>query len=105
MTQGRFEFERASEAAFVSYNSRNPAVYIALRQFALEAKRHGRKRLGMKAVFERLRWWSLVEAKSDAFKLNNSFASYYARLLMKNEPELMDFFETRVQRSKGNTHE
>ena len=55
----------------------------------------------MKAIFERLRWWSLVEAKSDSFKINNNFTAHYAWLLMKDEPELRDFFETRVQRSTG----
>jgi len=101
MTQGRFEFDKTSAANFFTYHAANPHIYEALRRFALEAKRHGRRRLGMKAVFERLRWWSLVEARSDAFKLNNNYTAHYARLLMKNEAELRDFFETRVQRSTG----
>ena len=101
MTQGRFEFDKTSEAAFWAYHSANPSIYEALKRFALEAKRHGRRKLGIAAIFERLRWWSLVEAKSDSFKLNNNYRAFYARLLMQDETELQDFFETRKQRSTG----
>mgnify|MGYP001558648423 FL=1 len=98
--QSRFDFERASEAAFERYHADNPQVYEAALRFALDLKRRGRKRLGMKAVFERLRWWSNVEATAgDSLKLNNNMTAYYARRIMQQTPELAGFFETR--RSKG----
>lgn len=99
--QSRFEFEAVSDAAFEAYHAANPQIYEAVVRFSLELKRRGRWHLGMKAVFERLRWWSNVEATTgDAFKLNNNWTSRYARLVMKNEPELTGFFETRARRTK-----
>lgn len=97
--QTRFTFEPASQSRFDEYHAANPQVYALLRRFALEAKRSGRERLGIKALFERVRWYTDVEAKADSFKVNNNYTAFYARLLMEQEPELKDFFETR--RSKA----
>jgi hypothetical protein len=97
--QSRFAFEPPSQAAFVRYHAENPQVYAALVRFALEAKRSGRRRLGMKAVFERLRWWSVIETAGDEFVLNNNYTAWYARLVMAQEPELAGFFETRASRA------
>lgn len=97
--QGRFCFDAASERRFAVYHAENPAVYAALRRFALEAKRAGRHRLGINALVERVRWYTAVEAVGDSFKINNSFAPHYARLLMATEPELAGFFETRKSRA------
>jgi hypothetical protein len=98
--QGRFSF---GEAAFERYHRDNPQVYAALRRFALEAKAAGRARLGIAALFERLRWWSIVEAKGDAFKVNNTYRAHYARLLMRQEPDLAGFFETRRSAADDDT--
>jgi hypothetical protein len=99
--QTRFSFAEptVSEARFLAHVEANPDVYEALRRFALEAKRHGRRRLGMKALYERVRWYTQIESRGEAFKLNNNWTAFYARLLMQNEPELAGFFETRVQRA------
>lgn len=101
MTQTRFTFAEptVSEAKFLAHCEANPHVYEALRRFALEAKRAGRERLGMKALYERVRWYTAVESQGEPWKLNNSYTAFYARLLMQNEPELAGFFETRHQRS------
>lgn len=57
--------------------------------------------ISMKAVFERLRWYVRFELKSkDPFKLNNDYTSHYARLVMKNESDLSDFFELRKLRAR-----
>lgn len=93
--QSRFAWEGTHETAFRDYHSANPQVYDKLRSFALQARRTGRRHLGMKAIFERLRWWAYVETTGDEFKLNNNYTAFYARLLMEREPELAGFFETR----------
>lgn len=80
---------------FEDFHAANPHVYEYLREYALMVKRAGR-RIGMKALFERLRWDYLVSTVTNTgFKLNNNYTAYYARLLMENEPELRGFFETR----------
>lgn len=91
----RFTWDEPTAAKFAAYNRENPQVYAALRKFALEAKRAGRERMGMKALFERVRWFTQVEAQGDSFSLNNNYTAFYARMLMDLEPELAGFFETR----------
>lgn len=88
-----------SEAAFLAHCEANPHIYETLRRFALEAKRAGRSRIGIAAIFERVRWYTQVETRDDTFKLNNNWRSYYARLLMEREPELAGLFETRKLRA------
>lgn len=84
---------------FYWFHALNPSVYEALKQLALDAKRRGVKRYGMKALFEVLRYSHTLRTLSDDFKLNNDFTSRYARMLMENEPELKGFFEKRELKS------
>lgn len=97
--QSRFDFEPVSWERFSDFLQANPQVYALLRRFALEAKRSGRRRLGIAALFERVRWHLDVETKGDSFKLNNSMRAYMARLLMEQEPELRGFFEIRKSKA------
>ena len=82
------------DESFMRFHAANPHVYRALRQVALHAAARG-KRVGMKAVYERVRWEYSVETAGDPYQLNNNYTSRYARLLMENEPQLAGFFETR----------
>ncbi|MGE3276756.1 MAG: hypothetical protein AB7O67_16715 [Vicinamibacterales bacterium] len=97
--QGRFSWhaDPVTWANFLAYHQANPQIYDKLRDFALEAKAAGRERLGIAVIFERLRWYTAVEARQDGepWKVNNSWRAFYARLLMEQEPELDGFFETR----------
>lgn len=84
---------------FQAFHAANPHVYHALRRLAVGMVRRGQARIGIKMLFEVLRWqyaMSTTDAHSD-FKLNNSYAPFYARLLMDNEPELAGAFELRTQ--------
>jgi hypothetical protein len=80
---------------FLPYHRENPEVYAAFKRFAYELKQAGRDHFGSKGIMERLRWWSAVEAKNDQFKINNSYASCYARLLVFEDPGFSDFFQLR----------
>jgi len=80
---------------FRAFHGANPHVYRALRNLALEARRRGRQRYGMKGLFEVLRWHYALETTDVEFKLNNNFTAHYARMLMAREPEPQGFFETR----------
>lgn len=57
------------------------------------------ERMGMKAIYERVRWEFGIRTDSQPYKLNNDFCSLYARALMENEPALAGFFETRRRRA------
>jgi len=84
---------------FSAFHEANPHVYSGLRDLALQLKRRGRERYGLKGLFEILRWRHALETTDADFKLNNSYTSLYARLLMANEPELDGFFEVRERKN------
>jgi len=87
------------EEQFAAFHCANPHVYAALRRLALGMVRRGQRKIGVKMLFEVLRWQYAMTTTDSAssFKLNNNYAPFYARLLMDNEPELAGAFETRTQ--------
>ena len=84
---------------FLAFHAANPHVYAELRRMAINLKRQGTLRYGIGGLFEVLRWRYAMQTTGSAFKLNNNWRSRFARLLMDNEPELADFFETRELQS------
>jgi len=86
---------------FADFHGENPHVYENIKRIAYQAKAAGRKRIGMKLIFERLRWEYFIrtDRPEAEFMLNNNYTSRYARLLMANEPELAGMFETRILKS------
>lgn len=88
------------EERFLLFHAQHPEVFELLRALALEAVRAGRKRLGIAALWERMRWEYDLKAKDgDGFKGNNSFRALYARALMATEPMLAGVFELRERRT------
>ena len=83
------------ESRFMRFHVDHPAVYQRLVAMAMEWKRAGRKHGGIKMFWEALRYESGINTTDGDFKLNNSYPSRYARLIMQREPELRGFFETR----------
>lgn len=76
----------------------NRHVYSAIVAEARKAHENDYK-VGMKAIFEHLRWQWREQTKGDEYKLNNTYTAYYARLVMMREPDLEGFFETREANS------
>lgn len=85
---------------FAVFHAANPGVYEALRRLALDMRRRGVPQYGMKGLFEILRWQYAMQTRGEPYKLNNNYTAYYARLLMKQEPDLKNFFETRHRRAQ-----
>jgi hypothetical protein len=84
------------EAAFWQFHRENPVIYKLLSQYAHQALNAGRGRWGIGMIWERMRWYVAVETRDPSgLKLNNNYRSRYARLLMRQEPELEGIFETR----------
>lgn len=78
-----------------AYDKAHPEVYEAIRQLAYDWKRRtGRDRLGIAALFEVARWQLSIQT-GETPSLNNSFRSFLARKLMREEPGLDGLFETR----------
>lgn len=91
---------RSMADRFAKYDCENPQVYAVLRRLALQARRAGRARLGMKMLWEVARWQLSLSAADDSpFRLNNNYTAFYARKLMREEPELAGMFELRAQRA------
>lgn len=86
---------------FTQFHYHNPHVYRMLVKTCRYVRRTGIQRLGIADIFERLRWFYRFETVGEPFRLNNSFRSFYARLIMVSEPDLADFFETRTSQADG----
>jgi len=84
------------EARFWSFHHENPRVYERLTKLARQAKRAGRDRIGVSMLWEVLRWeYAMKTTAGDGFKLNNSYRSRYARLIMLQEKDLDGLFFVR----------
>ncbi len=87
--------EATIQERFSAFHDANPWVYHALVRLARDQRLHGRK-VGMKMLFEVLRWqWMQQTTSEDEFKLNNNYHSRYARLIMERNPDLTGMFQLR----------
>lgn len=87
------------EEQFVAFHAAHPEVFERLVDLARQAERAGFRRIGMKRLYEVLRWQVQIDRGDEEFALNNNFTSRYARLLVVEHPELAHLFETRKLRS------
>ena len=83
----------------MAFHAAHPEVYAAVVRFAREVRGRGFKRFGMRAIWERARWFLAIESEEGEYRLNDNFISRYARLVMQQEPDLVDFFEVRELRA------
>lgn len=92
------------EDRFEAFHQEHPEVYTQLVALSREWVRHGHAKLGIKTLFEKLRWeWHVSGLKDNrGFKLNNDFTALYARKIMRENPDLDGLFETRALASERN---
>lgn len=86
---------------FLAFHRASPWVYTALERLVEQWVARGRKRLGIRTLWERLRWdyaMATADPTSD-FKLNDQFHSRYVRLLIEKHPEWAGLFELRKLRA------
>ena len=84
---------------FEAFHALNPWVYTAFVQLTDDWLARGRTRIGMKMLTELLRWEYGRQTTGSEFKLDISFTSRYARLLIDEHPHFAPAFETRVLRA------
>ena len=70
-----------------------------LEELAFKLINRGVKHFGIALLYENLRWHYLMSTTGDDFRLNNSWRSHYARLLIERHPEWESIIETREMRS------
>jgi len=84
---------------FITYNSKNPAVWQLFKKYTLMAIKSGRKTYSAKAIFERIRWFHEIEGRDSlGFKLSNNHTAYYSRLFMERYPQYRGFFKLKAVR-------
>lgn len=95
--------DKGIAAAFNEFHELNPHVFRNLKVLAFQALRAGRRKIGMKFLFERLRWEYAIKTRHEegTYRMNNNFTAYYARMLMEQEPELDGLFEVRELKAIG----
>lgn len=92
---------RSSRDRFEKFHAKNPEVYRSLVQYARIARNAGHRRIGIRLVWERMRWDRLMtveDPEQSQVKLNDHYPPYYARLIMQREPDLAGIFEIRQRR-------
>ncbi len=80
---------------FEQFHAENSHVYHSLVALAKSWKSKGHDHASIAMFYEVLRYeYGLTITPAD-FKLNNSYRSRYARMIMANEPDLAGFFDLR----------
>jgi|SRR2546421_539806 len=80
---------------FHAFDAQHPWVYRDLEQLVIQRLSAGAKRVGMKALFEALRWRHPHAVKG----LDNNYTALYARRLLAEHPEWTSAIEVRRRRS------
>jgi hypothetical protein len=88
---------RSIGESFEMFHELNPSVYRNLVLLCRQLAGRGRRKIGMKMVFEVLRWNYMLatEDPNSEYRLNNNYTSRYARLIGQQESDLAGLFETR----------
>lgn len=96
-------YKSQRDLAFEQFHFENPKVYTELVVLARTAKQKGYNRIGIRMLWEVIRWNHMIQTNPDPegteFKLNDHYHSRYARLVMDKEPDLVGIFELRELKS------
>ena len=93
---------RSIDARFQEFDRNNPFVYAELVKLTRRAVRAGVTHLGIRCVWERLRWRVEIETyrpAGDPFRLNDHYTSRYVRKLIADHPAWAGLFELRQLRA------
>ena len=93
------ETASVAERRFREFHRDNPEVYNELMALVRQAIARGRKKIGIKMLWEVVRWNRFLRTTDEKYKLNNNYHSRYARLIMDQEPGLDGIFNTRELKS------
>jgi hypothetical protein len=77
---------------FNIYHAENPRIYEAFKKFTFQAINSGRRYFSARAVYERIRWFTMIEDNNEKFKMSDHPMPFYARLFEKEYPEYAGFF-------------
>jgi len=103
MSQATFAFgvePSRLEIKFREFHKDNPQVYVELRKLAFEWYREtrGQRPIGMACLYETLRFRIGIETNGKPYKLCNNHRAFYSRLLMIDEPQMVNIIRTKTQK-------
>lgn len=82
---------------FAEYHAKHPQIWDLYQKFALEAINAGAKKIGSKAIFERIRWEAyFTKNEGEKYKVNNIYTPHYARMFVAMYPQFADRIELRA---------
>ena len=91
---------------FLEFHAKNPHVYERMLTISRQLKARGFSKYSTRTLMCVLRFeWDLQTSHEEvvvdggetrSLKLNDHHTPYYARMLMKNHPDLLGFFEVRT---------
>ena len=99
LTLPDYEPELTIAERFALFHAANPQVADLLEHLAREWFAAGHAKVGVKALAERARWESGLSTSGSLWKINNSFVSHYARLLIERNPQWADRINLRELRA------
>ena len=89
------EYDGPTVAKFQAFHRAHPEVLEAIKYRTDQLMGVGRRHYGMKAIFEVIRFHSIIDCRDvDIFKINNNWAPFYARI-MNDDPKYRGFFALR----------
>ena len=94
-----YEPELSLAERYERWISVNAHVLDVFEAYVSEWLAAGHKRVGCKAVAERIRWEAGIRTNGEPWRINNSFVSFIADDLIRRRPEWADCIETRARRS------
>lgn len=83
------------EKDFQKFHSKNPAVWSEFKRYAFDSIESGRQHYSALLIIQKIRWDSKINtSRTNAFKIPNATAAYYARLFHRTFPAYEGFFKT-----------
>lgn len=86
------EIKKDTRERFNDFHRDNPKVYSLYKKFANELLDSGCKRIGSKAIVERIRWETAISTTDIDYKINNDYTPLYARQFVTDFPDHLDRF-------------
>lgn len=83
------------DEAFKKFHVQNPDCYKWFKNYFYYFKGRGKKHISAKLIAECVRQEPTLKTKGQLYKLDNSFISSYARLLVRDFPQYAKYFEFR----------
>ena len=87
--------EATIDGFFESFQA-NPEIWRMFERYTLDAIGANRK-LGAKAIMERVRWEAEIE-RNQEFKVSNNWTAYYARTFAMKHPAYRNYFDFKTVR-------